>query len=392
MRRLSIERARRIALAAQGFGVPRPRSRIDVRHFRRVLQRLGVVQLDAVNVVARSHELVFFSRLGSYDRVALHRWSTGSGEVFEYWGHEASLLPVESHRWLRWRMRRPHPWERVRRMGEEHPEFVADVLRQVAERGPLTTAELDDPGRRRGPWWDRSRGRDALEWLFAAGAVTAFRTPTFARRYDLPERVLPAEALAPPDPDEEAAHRELLLRAARHRGIGTARDLADDYRLHVPTARRVLADLVRAGSLQTVAVDGWREPAYLDPAARHPRVVAGAALLGPFDPLLWERRRLERLFGFRYRVEIYVPAARRVHGYYVLPFLLDGALVARVDLKADRRAGRLLVRGAYGESGADRRRTAAALGAELELLAGWLDLGEVVVEDRGDLAGLLARR
>ena len=388
-RTLTNDQARRIALGAQGFTTPRPTGRVDIRHFRRVLDRVGLLQLDSVNVLERSHYLPMFSRLGPYDRAAFDRWTVSSGELFEYWGHEASLIPVGRYPMFRFRMGEMQPWGSVRRLLDERPGYVEGVLEQVAERGPLTVADLDDAGERGGPWWGYAPGKHALEWLFASGRVTAYRSPTFGRRYDLPERVIPAALLGGSPPDRTEAYRTLLVDAARHHGIGTAADLADYHRLHKPTARPILEDLALEGVVVPVAVDGWRHPAYLHPDAAMPRRSAGTALLSPFDSLIWNRDRVERIFGFRYRIEIYVPKEQRVYGYYVLPFMLDGDLVARVDLKADRKARRLLVQAAHLEPGHDVSRVSPPLADELQAMASWLGMGEIVVVDRGDLAGSL---
>jgi uncharacterized protein YcaQ len=388
-RRLTGDQVRRIALAAQGFTTPRPRGRIDVRHFRRVFEHIGVLQLDSVNVLERSHYLPLFSRLGVYNRAALDQWTVRSGELFEYWGHEASLIPVDLHRAFRFRMAEMKPWGSLRRLLDDLPGYVEGVLGEVTDRGPLAVSDLDDPGERGGPWWGHAPGKQALEWLFASGRITATRTNTFGRRYDLPERVVPAWALDEEPLDRAAAYRRLLVAAARHHGVGTAADLADYYRLHVPTARGVLADLTADKAIVKVDVEGWRQPAYLHPEAVLPRRIGGTALLSPFDSLIWKRERVERIFGFRYRIEIYVPKDDRQFGYYVLPFLLDGELVARVDLKADRNGRRLLVQAAHLEPGNDRDRVARELAAELAGMASWLGLEESVVMDRGDLATAL---
>ena len=390
-RRLTGDQARRIALAAQGFTTARPAGRIDVRHFRRVLGQIGLLQLDSVNVLERSHYLPAFSRLGPYDRSAFDQWTVHSGELFEYWGHEASLIPVGLYPAFGFRMEDMKPWGSVRRLLDERPGYVDSVLRQVAERGPITVSELEDPGERGEPWWGYAPGKHALEWLFAKGEVTAYRSRSFGRIYDLPARVLPEWATEQPRLGEMAAYRHLLCDAVRHHGIGTAADLADYHRLHTPTARSVLVDLAREGAVVPVDVDGWRGPAYLHPEAVLPRQPAGTALLSPFDSLIWHRDRVERIFGFRYRIEIYVPKERRQYGYYVLPFLLDGELVARVDLKADRKASRLLVQAAHIESGRDPAYVAPALAAELHAMRSWLDLDDVEVVDRGDLAAILRR-
>ncbi|MBN2624771.1 MAG: YcaQ family DNA glycosylase [Acidimicrobiales bacterium] len=394
--------ARRVALAAQGFAEKRPSGRVDSRHFRRVLDRLATVQLDSVNVLARSHELVFFSRLGAYDRAALSRWLWASREVFEYWGHEASLHPATRHPLLRWRMAGDHQWGGIRSSARDNPDMVAAALAEITERGPVTISDLDvhrQAPRKAASWWGWGDGKRVVEHLFHRGEITAIRQNGFTRSYMLPERWLPADVLAQPTPAADDAQRELLLVAARAHGVGTARHLADYYRIKVPVASKLLAGLAADGALEPVRVEGWRQPAYLHPEARRPRRrLRARALLSPFDSLIWERDRTEQLFGFRYRIEIYVPRAQRVHGYYVLPFLLDEHLVARVDLKADRQAGVLRVRAAWGEPDAEaatpggRERVTAELAAELAAMAAWLDLpGGVDVEPAGDLAPALAR-
>jgi uncharacterized protein YcaQ len=397
---LRLDEARRIALHAQGFNDPRPRGRVDRRHLRRVVDRVGLVQIDSVNVLTRSHELPFLARLGPYPREALSSWLWDSGEVFEYWGHEASLLPVELHPLLRWRMHRDegHAWGGVHSFLQTHPGLAEAVLAAVAERGPVTLGQLDHLGeaiKRRpaapGSMWNWTPAKKAVEWLFWNGQVTAVRNPqTFERRYVLPEKTIPAAVLATPTPPVDEAHKALLLRAARSHGVGTARCLADYHRLNIVAARRLLDELAADGALRRVAVQGWRQPAFLHPDATLPRWVRASALLSPFDSLVWERARTEALFGFRYRIEIYTPAAQRVHGYYVLPFLHDGRLVARVDLKADRPAGRLLVRSAFAEPSFEPDRSLPVLAERLRELAGFLGLTDVVVEPRGDLAAALA--
>jgi len=388
---LSAAQARRIALLAQGFADPRPAGRPDRRHLRRVLARTGLFQIDSVNVLVRSHYLPLYSRLGPYPRELLDRAAYVDHELFEYWGHEASLLPVGLHPLLRWRMQRAQTWKRMARVAGERPDLLADVLALVRDAGPVRVSDLGDGGSRTGSWWGWSDGKNALEWLFWTGQLTTAGRRGFERLYDLPERVLPPAVLAAPTPPEDEAHRALLRLAARASGVATAADLADYFRLRMPVARPRIAELVDGGDLLPVTVRGWRHPAYLDPAARLPRAVRARALLSPFDSLVWERDRTERLFGFRYRIEIYVPAAKRVHGYYVLPFLLGDRLVARVDLKSDRAAGRLLVQSAYCEPTADPAAVAPELAAELTTMAGWLGLEGVHVTGRGDLASGLAR-
>ena len=398
--------ARRIALAAQGLAAPRPDGAADGRALRRAIGRLGLLQLDSVSVLVRAHYLPLFARIGAYDRGLLDRLAAHDGRppppskrrLFEYWAHEASLLPVELHPLLRWRMARAERgegvWRELARTARERPDLVARVLAEVTARGPLGVSDMAEPGGRTGPWWGWHDAKVALEWLFRTGRLTAAgrRRGGFERLYDLPERVLPRPVLAAPAPDEAEAHRRLLRHAAVALGVATAADLADYFRLPAPGIRTRLGELVESGELRPVSVAGWRQPAYLAPGARVPRAARGAALLAPFDPLVWERARTERLFGFVYRLEIYTPAARRRHGYYVLPFLMGDRLVARVDLKADRAGRRLLVRAAHGEPATEPGTVAEALAAELALMAGWLGLERVEAEARGDLApALLAR-
>jgi hypothetical protein len=390
--RLSAAEARRVALAAQGFAEPPLGRDVDARALRsRVLDRVGIIQIDSVNVLQRAHYLPAFSRLGTYDINLLDKVSHyAPRRLFEYWGHEASLIPVELHPHLRWRMKRAHDdaWGGMRRIARDRPDLVAAVLDDLRARGPLTAAQLahhDEPRAPKGPWWDWSDVKRALEYLFWSGEVTSARRVRFERRYDVPERVLPAAVLAAPTPPVEEAQRELLRVAARALGVGTEPDLRDYFRLPAGESKARVAELVEAGDLLPVAVEGWNAPAYLSRGARVPRSVDARALVGPFDSLIWERPRVERVFGFRYRIEIYVPKEKRVHGYYVLPFVLGDRLVARVDLKSDRAAGALLVQAAHAEPGAPPE-TAEALAAELRRMAGWLGLDDVVVVGAGDLA------
>jgi uncharacterized protein YcaQ len=390
--RLSAAEARRVALAAQGFAEPPLGRDVDARALRsRVLERVGIIQIDSVNVLQRAHYLPAFSRLGTYDINLLDKVSHyAPRRLFEYWGHEASLIPVELHPHLRWRMKRAHDdaWGGMRRIARDRPDLVAAVLDDLRARGPLTAAQLahhDEPRAPKGPWWDWSDVKRALEYLFWSGEVTSARRVRFERRYDVPERVLPAAVLATPTPPVEEAQRELLRVAARALGVATEPDLRDYFRLPAAESKARVAELVEAGDLLPVAVEGWNAPAYLSRGARVPRRVDARALVGPFDSLIWERPRVERVFGFRYRIEIYVPKEKRVHGYYVLPFVLGDRLVARVDLKSDRGACALLVQAAHAEPGAPPE-TAEALAAELRRMAGWLGLDDVVVVGAGDLA------
>ncbi|MDR6787157.1 uncharacterized protein YcaQ [Sphingomonas sp. BE138] len=379
---ISLADARRMALKAQGFGQPRP-SRVTAAHLRRVADRTGLFQIDSVNVLARAHYLPAFSRLGDYDRSLLEgaAWGrTRERRFFEYWAHEASLLPLDLHPLLRWRMARAERGEigyrALRRFAAERRGEADAVLARIAAEGPLTAAEFENGSSRSG-WWEWSDVKHALEWLFWSGRITtATRRGSFARVYDLPERVLPPAVFAMPTPSAAEAQRALIERSARALGVATAADLRDYYRLKPDEADHAIADLAEDGVLVPVRVEGCSQKAWRHRDASPPRRVHGAALLAPFDPLIWERGRTERLFGIRYRIEIYVPQDRRTHGYYVLPFLLDEALVARVDLKADRQAGVLLARRVTLEPGAPDD-TLPRLQAELERMATWLGLSDV---------------
>jgi uncharacterized protein YcaQ len=375
---ISAAEARRLALASQGFASPRPQAKATGWDLRRVLRHVGLLQIDSVNVLERAHYLPAFSRLGPYPTELLDRLSQRAPRrLFEYWGHEASLLPVELHPLLRWKMERAatDSWGGMRRIRDERPELVAEVLEQVRERGPIAASELTaERPRRSGPWWDWSDSKRALEWLFWSGKVTSARRRRFERLYDLPERVLPAAVLATPTPAVADAQRKLVMRAARSLGVAAERDLRDYFRMPTAETKARVAELVEAGELVAVEVEGWgRTPGYLAASARIPRRVDAAALIGPFDSLIWERSRVERIFGFSYRLEIYVPAPKRRHGYYVLPFLLGDRLVARVDLKSDRAAGVLRVQALHLEPDAPAE-TREALTAELAALASWLGL------------------
>ncbi len=397
--RLSLSQARRIALAAQGFSKPRP-ALPATRHLRATADLLHLIQIDSVSVLVRSHYLPLFSRLGPYDRALLDKlaWPTrGEHHFFETWAHEASLMPVAYEPMLRWRKQRARNHERVwsglSRVAREQPELVAHLLERVRLDGPLAASEVTAPRERTpGAMWDWSQEKQALEWLFVTGQLhVASRRTSFERLYDIPERVLPAAILNAPTPDEPEAKAQLLIHAAQALGVATMGDLADYFRMTVPTARPVVAELVASGELLEISVEGWKQSAFVRPGFLIPRRLQARALLTPFDPVVWERDRALRLFGFDYRIEIYVPAVKRVYGYYVLPFLLGDTIAARVDLKADRSGGvpTLHVKGAFGEQGIDREMVAAALAVELADMALWLGLSDLRIDDRGDLAAPL---
>ncbi|WP_299959539.1 winged helix-turn-helix domain-containing protein [uncultured Modestobacter sp.] len=392
--RLPTALARRIALAAQGFAGPRPAGGVGTRQLRGTAERLAVVQIDSVNVLSRSHYLPYFSRLGVYDRTALDALSARRHDLFEYWAHEASFLPVRLQPHLRWRMAaaEQHAWGNMVAIQQDRPGYVAEVLDRVRDGGPLKASELLEPRPDRpGSMWNWHAGKVALEWLFYTGVLTARRrTAGFERVYDLTERVLPAAVVHTPTPDRDEAFRELVRTAARALGVATETDLRDYFRLPPADTRTAIAELADVGELQPVEVAGWGRPAWVHPQARRPRWIRARALLSPFDSLVWERPRVERIFDFRYRLEIYTPAEKRVHGYYVLPFLLGDRLVARVDLKADRKAGVLRVQAAHAERGVETAEVAAELAAELRSMADWMALEHVEVAGRGDLAPDLA--
>ena len=393
---LSLAQARRLALASLGFGARRP-AKAGVQHVRGTAQRLSAIQIDSVNVLARAHYLPVFSRYGPYPTALLDDLVHGRRELFEYWGHAACFLPIELYPYLRWRMDgQAEGWG-----GGEPQEqaFVEAVFAEVAGGGPLSAGELSIGGRSKGAWWGWSDGKRAVELLFRQGRLAIAGRRNFERLYDIPERVLPPEALnAAPVPASEAK-KELLVRAARAMGVGTARDVA--MYLHVdqwwdrskvngrrPPARTHLLfdELIEDGRLEQVTVEGWTQPGYMVPGVKIPRSVDARAIVSPFDPLMWERRWTKAMFGFDYQIEIYVPAPKRIYGYYVLPFLLGENFAGRVDLKADRKSATLLVQAAYVEAGLDPKIVAEALAAELHHVASWLGLDDITVAAKGDLA------
>lgn len=389
---ISLRQARRIAVAAQGFADRRPAGTITARHLDAVIGRTALLQIDSVSVLARAHYLPLFSRLGGYRRALLETAAWGEPRrLFEYWAHEASLLPLDLHPLLRWRMRRAEGGRGIygglARLGREDRPFIDGLLAEVTARRGLAASDIEGD-RGEGGWWGWSRTKQALEWLFWAGLVTTRTRRGFERVYDLPERVIPATILALPTPDEAEAHRRLLAISARALGIATASELRDYFRLAPDDVKPRLPELVETGELVPVAVEGWAQQAYLHRDARRPRRVAASALLAPFDPLVWERSRTERLFGFRYRIEIYTPAEKRVHGYYVLPFLFEDRLVARVDLKANKTAGALHVLAAHAEPDMPADAVPALL-RRLREMASWLGLDRLDIRRAGDLAPAL---
>jgi uncharacterized protein YcaQ len=394
--KISLREARRIAIAAQGLHERRPAGAVTPRHLHKALHHMGLLQIDSVNVLTRMHYLPLFSRLGAYPRALLDEaaWGQKNNRLFyEYWAHEASLLPLGTQPLLRWRMaqaeRGEGGWGSVKAFAGERRAEAEVLLKRIETEGPMAASDIGG-SRGSGGWWGWSDAKKALEWLFWSGFITTrTRRASFERVYDLTERVLPPSILQAPTPEPADAHRALLAIAARSLGIATVKDLRDYFRQPPEDAKPRVAELVETGELIPVAVEGWSQLAYLQRDAARPRRLTAQALLAPFDPLIWERSRTERLFGVRYRIEIYTPADKREHGYYVLPFLMDQALVARVDLKADRAAGLLRVQASHAEPKAPAQ-TAARLAEELKLMAGWLGLGGVAVEPKGDLAAQLA--
>lgn len=391
--RLTPGEVRRIALGAQGFSTTPLRGTVTRQHIKRMLGRTGLLQIDSVNVLARAHLMPLYARLGPYPVDLLGRAQSRKPRMlFEYWAHEASLLPVETQPLMRWRMERAARGEGVYKglvhFAREKRELVDRVYRQVEAGGPIAASDFEgETGS--GGWWGWSETKKALEWLFWCGRITTHsRRPSFERLYDLPERVLPREVLETPTPREDDAQRALVDIAARALGVASEPDIRDYFRLKPATSQTRVAELVEEGALQPVEVKGWRHPAYLHRDAQLPRRIDRPALLAPFDPVVWERDRAERIFGFRYRIEIYTPAHKRVHGYYVLPFLLGDRIVARVDLKADRAGRVLLVQSSHAERHAPAH-TSEALYAELQRLSRWLNLDTITIMPRGDLADSL---
>lgn len=397
MTRLTAAQARRVAVAAQGFGLA-PATAITRAHLRRLIERIQVLQLDSVSVAVRAHYAPVFSRFGPYDRDLLDAaaWSNSARAprlLVEYWAHEAALMSVEDWPLLRWRMAEYVHGRWGVEIVRNNPRLADEIVGAITELGPATAGQVEahlatTAPRGKGAWWNRSETKWVAEALFAAGVLTTAHRAGFARHYDLAERVLPPAVLAR-EIDEATAVRELVRKAAGALGVATEPDLRDYFRLRPDQSKPAVAALVAAGELEPVEVAGWGAPAYLRAGRTVPRIARGSALLCPFDPLIFFRPRVARLFGFDYRIEIYTPAAKRTFGYYVWPFLLDGELVGRVDLKADRKAGVLVVPGAFAEPGQDSSRVAGELAAALARMAQWLGLGGVSVGERGDLTDRL---
>ena len=380
---LSIADARALALAAQGFDTPRSANKATQRHVNSLISRLGVIQIDSVNVLVRSQELPLFSRLGNHDRNAIPK-ATESQKIFEYWGHEAAHLPVEIHPLFRWKMEAAR-LGKARHWGltsfyDDNKAFVKRMLKHVETNGPTTARELSTRTEKRGAdkktWWDWDESKTALEYLFLTGQLMSRgRGTDFARIYDTPERVLPKKVLDAPTPTEHDARKQLLVHSAIAQGVATATDLADYYRQKLASVKPLITELLEEGELREVAVDGWAEKAFVHRSAKLPKQLHATALLSPFDSLVWCRPRNERLFDFHYRIEIYTPKEKRKFGYYVLPFMMNGQMVGRVDLKSDRANSKLLVHSVHTEKGVKRSAINHALNAELDAMAAWLGLG-----------------
>ena len=382
---LSIADARALALAAQGFDTPRPANKATQRHVNSLISRLGGIQIDSVNVLVRSQEVPLFSRLGNHDRNAIPK-ATESQKLFEYWGHEAAHLPVEIHPLFRWKMEAAR-LGKARHWGltsfyDDNKTFVKRMLKHVETNGPTTARELSTRTEKRGAdkktWWDWDESKTALEYLFLTGQLMSRgRGTDFARIYDTPERVLPMNILNAPTPTEHSARKQLLVRSAIAQGVATATDLADYYRQKPAAVKPLITELLKEGELREVAVEGWAEKAFVHRSAKLPKQLHATALLSPFDSLVWCRPRNERLFDFHYRIEIYTPKEKRKFGYYVLPFMMNGQMVGRVDLKSDRANSKLLVHSVHTEKGIKRTMINDALDNELRAMAFWLELDEV---------------
>lgn len=391
---MSNDVARRIALGAQGFCDRPPRGAVDRRHLRRVMKRLRVLQLDSIPVVIRTQYLPFHSRLGPYRAGLLDRIAYRDDAWFESWAHEASLLPVESEplfRWMKARAREGHTWKWLHAFASREPAYVQRVLAEVRERGALAPAQLSEPrpAAGGGGWGNRSQGAMALDWLFRVGEVGIRRTGNFEKRFSVLADIVPDSIRNVPTPTRAEAIRALSVQSVEALGVGTASDVADYFRLPIRDVRAALAELVEDGRVVSADVEGWTRPAFADPGAVTPRRIEGARVLSPFDPIVWKRDRAQRLFDFEYKIEIYTPAAKRRWGYYVLPVMVDGHLVARLDVKTDRIASVLRVKAAYAEAGSRAGALAPRVLDALDDLARLVEVEEVRVERRGDLASSL---
>ena len=395
---LSLSQARRLALSSLGFAEKRP-TKTGAAHVRKTIARTNAIQIDSVNVLARAHYVPTFSRYGPYDTKHLDDLAHGKREFFEFWGHAACFLPMELYPYMRWRMDNQRDgWSTL---DARSKKFIKAVLDEVTEHGPKSAGELSMAGKSKGSWWGWSDGKRAIEYLFRQGQVAIAGRRNFERLYDIPERVIPADVLKKPVVPAHDAKKELLVRIVRAMGVATARDAAQYFHIDAWWDRSSVQgrrpqkkatyfeELVEEGRLERVNVESWKQPGYVVPGAKIPRAVNARAIVSPFDPLMWERRWTEAVFGFKYQIEIYVPQPKRIYGYYVLPFVLGDRFAARVDLKADRKAKTLLIPGAFVEPGAEPKATAAALADELRDVASWLGLEKIAVATHGDLSSAL---
>jgi len=394
---MSLDVARRVALGAQGFADPRPSNRVDRRHMHRVMARLRVLQLDSIPVVARTQYMPFHSRLGPYEASLLDEIAYREDAWFEAWAHEASLLPVSSEpllRWMRDRARAGATWKHLYETAQREPAYVQSVLDEVRARGEVAGGELSDPRRMAGDasgWGSRSLGSVALDWLYRVGELGVRRRGNFEKVFSPIESIIPAAVLGQPTPTVDDAQRELIIQSVEGLGVGTVADIADYFRLPIREIRALIPSLVEEGRVIPATVKGWNEPAFADPNAKTPRAIAGATALSPFDPVVWKRDRAERLWNFEYRIEIYTPEAKRRWGYYVLPVMVDGHLVARIDVKNDRSTGVLLLKASHAEVGHCTNDSAEHVGEAMRDLARFVGAQSIGVEPRGDMAKLLAK-
>ena len=392
---MSNDCARRVCLGAQGFNEPAPKGVVSARHLRQVMKRLRVIQLDSVPVVIRTQYMPFHSRLGAYDARLLDKVAYGSNVWFEAWSHEASLLPVDlepNFRWMRERAAKGDTWKGLYEVAQREPSYVQAVLDEVRERGLVTGGTLSDPRpveRGGSGWWHRSLGVLALDWLFRIGEVGIRRQGNFEKVFSPFESIVPAKVLSKPTPDEDAAISELIIQSTRALGVATAKEVADYFRLPIRDVRRLLPSVVESGSIIEAEVEGWSKPAFADPEAKVPRKIRGATVLSPFDPIVWNRDRAEQIWGFEYKIEIYVPEAKRRWGYYVLPVLVDGQLVGRLDGKTDRQDGVLRIKAAHVEDGLDKAEVAAATALAVENLRQLVGVDSIHIGRKGNLAAAL---